>query len=122
MQANMLRQALRKACSARAGFAVQYVPRRTYKISLQTAPRLPVDAQKIANFRIVARVKIHTTRRLDIPPALALLIRPLVNIGAFLFGRYFKRWWARQTPEQRERYRRWFVSKRGVFLGELHGL
>ena len=75
-------------------------------------------SHNIGEYGKVGCVRIHTTRRLDIPPALAILIRPIVNVAAFLFGRYFKKWWARQTPEQKKMYIKWFASKRGVFLGE----
>ncbi|XP_015123588.1 metalloendopeptidase OMA1, mitochondrial [Diachasma alloeum] len=67
----------------------------------------------------VKKCKFHTTQRRDIPPGLALLIRPLTRVGAFLFGRYLKRWWARKTPEEKEAYRKWFSARRQKIYGAL---
>ncbi|XP_011300738.1 metalloendopeptidase OMA1, mitochondrial-like [Fopius arisanus] len=67
----------------------------------------------------VKKCQFHTTQRLHIPPGLALLIRPLTRVGAFLFGRYFKRWWAKKTPEEKEVFKKWFSVRRQKIYGAL---
>lgn len=91
---------------------------REYKCFARGSAKCSNLSTKFIDRTTVCRSKFHTTQKLDIPPALTFLIRPLVNVAAFLFGRYFKRWWARQTPAQKEMYKKWIASKRGIFLGE----
>ncbi|XP_043283183.1 integrin alpha-8-like [Venturia canescens] len=110
---NVPRMAFKLRISFRSNREYQYLTRRTHTVK-------PINLYtKIKDCAIVHHSKFHTTRKLDIPPALAFLVRPLVNVAAFLFGRYFKRWWARLTPTQKEMYKKWFASKKGVFLGIL---
>lgn len=66
----------------------------------------------------VKKCKFHTTQRRDIPPGLALLIRPITRVTAFLFGRYVKKWWARKTPEEKEALKKWFSARRQKIYGE----
>lgn len=61
--------------------------------------------------------KFHTTRRLNVPPYLALLIRPLTRVAAFFFGRLFKKWWKRKSPEEKELYKKWFSARRRKIYG-----
>lgn len=65
----------------------------------------------------VFKCQFHTTSRRDIPPVFALLIRPLSRIGAFLFGRLFKRWWSRRTPEEKAQYIKWITARRQKIYG-----
>ncbi|KAJ8666849.1 hypothetical protein QAD02_008511 [Eretmocerus hayati] len=63
------------------------------------------------------RCDFHTSERRNIPPVLALVIRPIIRIAALLFGRRFKKWYASRTPEEKEEFLEWFRSRRKYFLG-----
>ncbi|XP_024940455.1 metalloendopeptidase OMA1, mitochondrial [Cephus cinctus] len=70
-------------------------------------------------FKIIKQQKYYfqTTPRRDISPIIALILRPLIRIGAFLFGRAFRKWWAKQSVEERHKYSGWFSRKKQVFFG-----
>ncbi|XP_063981527.1 integrin alpha-4-like [Diachasmimorpha longicaudata] len=88
---------------------------RSYR---QLSPQIRVLVGGIENSK-VEKCKFHTTQRRDIPPGFALLIRPLTRVGAFLFGKYVKRWWARKSPEEKEMYKKWFSARRQKIYGAL---
>lgn len=60
----------------------------------------------------------HTTQHLYIPPIVTLLLRPVLHIGAALMGRTIKKWWARKSKEEKEKYKQWYRERRNVFLGK----
>lgn len=64
----------------------------------------------------------RTTQHLCIPPIVALFLRPVLHIGAALMGRGIKRWWARKSQEEKEKYRQWYRERRNVFLGKFSQL
>lgn len=65
----------------------------------------------------INKCKFHTTPRLDIPPYIAVLIRPLTSVGSYLFGRFLRRWWSRKSPREKEMYKKWFSDKRRKIYG-----
>ncbi|XP_034939463.1 metalloendopeptidase OMA1, mitochondrial-like [Chelonus insularis] len=73
-------------------------------------------SSKIKRIQFI-NLQFHTSPPLRIPPGLALLIRPLTRITALVFGRLFKRWWAKKTPEEREKLKKWFTSRRQKIYG-----
>jgi len=54
----------------------------------------------------------------------ALLLRPLVRVGALLMGRGIKGWWIRRSDKEKEEYKQWYRNKSNIFLGcfGLYGL
>lgn len=61
----------------------------------------------------------HTTSRLHIPPLFAVILRPVLKIGAFLVGRGIKQWWKKKSPEEREKYKLLLKENSHIFLGSL---
>lgn len=67
----------------------------------------------------ILKRNFHTTKRRDIPPILALFLRPALRVGSYLFGRSIRKWWAKKSPSERERYAAWFRSKKPYFYGKI---
>ncbi|KAK2589191.1 hypothetical protein KPH14_002003 [Odynerus spinipes] len=61
----------------------------------------------------------HTTSKLYVPPLFAVVLRPILRIGAFLIGRSFKKWWRKKSEEEKEKYRSLVRQNRDIFLGSL---
>jgi len=61
----------------------------------------------------------RTTPNLHVPPLMAMLLRPVLRIGALLMGRGMKRWWARKSEKEKEEYKQWFRDRSNIFLGKL---
>ncbi|XP_011057897.1 PREDICTED: metalloendopeptidase OMA1, mitochondrial-like [Acromyrmex echinatior] len=59
----------------------------------------------------------RTTQNLHIPPLVAMLLRPVLRIGALFMGRSMKKWWTRKSGQEKEEYKRWFGERSNVFLG-----
>lgn len=95
---------------SKQSFARQY----STKIQLK---RIQVPLKFCTQIQIVQRNGFHTTEPRKIPPAIALIIRPLVQVAAFLFGRAFKKWWKKKTPEERKHYIDWLKSRKNTFFG-----
>ncbi|XP_058792413.1 metalloendopeptidase OMA1, mitochondrial-like isoform X2 [Phymastichus coffea] len=73
---------------------------------------------KVLHYFEKQRCSFHTTQRRDIPPFLALVVRPLIRIAALLFGRKFKKWYASKSPEEKEEFLKWLRAKRKyIFSG-----
>lgn len=64
------------------------------------------------------KCSFHTSQRRDIPPYLALIVRPVIRIAALLFGRKFKKWYASKTPDEKEEFREWFRERKNYFIGK----
>lgn len=64
------------------------------------------------------RCEFRTTQTLHIPPLVAMLLRPVLRVGALLAGRGLKKWWARKSEKEKEEYRQWFKERSYVFLGK----
>jgi len=47
----------------------------------------------------------------------AMLLRPVLRIGALLMGRIMKKWWARKSEKEKEEYKQWFRERSNTFLG-----
>lgn len=76
-----------------------------------------IDCRKLQYLKL-QKCDFRTTQSLHIPPLVALFMRPVVRIGAFLMGRFFKRWWRRKSEKEKEEYKQWFKEKFNVFLGK----
>ncbi|KAL2713775.1 hypothetical protein V1478_016332 [Vespula squamosa] len=70
-----------------------------------------INYQKICNF--------HTTSKLHIPPIFAVILRPILKLGAFILGRGIKRWWQKKSTQEQEYYKLLFRENRNIFLGSL---
>ncbi|CAD6204824.1 GSCOCG00002999001-RA-CDS [Cotesia congregata] len=62
---------------------------------------------------------LNKTPHRYISPTVALLIRPLTRIGALLFGRFFRKWWAKKTSEEKKLYIDWVSKQRQKIYGAL---
>ncbi|XP_066592348.1 metalloendopeptidase OMA1, mitochondrial-like [Prorops nasuta] len=65
------------------------------------------------------RSLFHTTKPCNIPPMLALILRPILRVGAFLAGRQIKKWWSKRTEKEKDEYRLWFRENTITFVGSL---
>lgn len=89
---------------------------RQYSTTVQLK-RIPL--KHYSRIGIFQRHEFHTTEPRRIPPIVAIIIRPLVQIGAFVFGRAFKKWWKKKTPEEQKVYINWLKSRKNAFFGFL---
>ncbi|XP_012234802.1 metalloendopeptidase OMA1, mitochondrial-like [Linepithema humile] len=82
-----------------------------------------IDCRKLQYLKL-QKCDFRTTQSLHIPPLVAMLMRPVLRIGAFLMGRGLKKWWGRKSEKEKEEYRRWFKERINIFLGcfGLYGL
>ncbi|XP_024870525.1 metalloendopeptidase OMA1, mitochondrial-like [Temnothorax curvispinosus] len=82
-----------------------------------------VDCGKIQYLKL-QKCDFRTTQNLHVPPLVAMLLRPILRIGAVLMGRGMKRWWTRKSEKEKEEYKQWFRERRNIFLGcfGLYGL
>ncbi|XP_071553853.1 metalloendopeptidase OMA1, mitochondrial-like [Temnothorax nylanderi] len=82
-----------------------------------------VDYGKIQYLKL-QKCDFRTTQNLHVPPLVAMLLRPVLRIGALLMGRGMKRWWTRKSEKEKEEYKQWFRERRNIFLGcfGLYGL
>ncbi|XP_077263885.1 metalloendopeptidase OMA1, mitochondrial-like [Temnothorax americanus] len=82
-----------------------------------------VDYGKIQYLKL-QKCDFRTTQNLHVPPLVAMLLRPILRIGAALMGRGMKRWWTRKSENEKEEYKQWFRERRNIFLGcfGLYGL
>ncbi|TGZ45907.1 Metalloendopeptidase mitochondrial [Temnothorax longispinosus] len=82
-----------------------------------------VDCGKIQYLKL-QKCDFRTTQNLHVPPLVAMLLRPILRIGAVLMGRGMKRWWTRKPEKEKEEYKQWFRERRNIFLGcfGLYGL
>lgn len=78
-----------------------------------------VQKKILGQFEIQQRYGFHTSRPRHIPPVVALLIRPVVQVTAFIFGRLFKKWWKKKSPGERQKYLNWFITRKKSFYGFL---
>ena len=74
---------------------------------------------KILHFLNEKKNSFHTSERRNIPPILAVIIRPLIRLAALLFGRKFRKWYASRTPEERKEFLKWLQAKKNFFVGNL---
>lgn len=70
-----------------------------------------INYQKICDF--------HTTSKLYVPPFLAIILRPILRLSAFLLGRGIKQWWQKKSTKEKEQYKILFKENRNMFLGSL---
>lgn len=75
-----------------------------------------VDYRKIQYLKL-QKCNFRTTQNLHVPPVVALLLRPVLRIGALLMGRIMKKWWARKSEKEKEEYKQWFRERSNTFLG-----
>ncbi|XP_011863450.1 PREDICTED: metalloendopeptidase OMA1, mitochondrial-like [Vollenhovia emeryi] len=82
-----------------------------------------VDRRKIQYLKL-QKCDFRTTQNLHVPPLVAMLMRPVLRIGALLLGRGIKKWWTRKSAKEKEEYKWWFKERRNMFLGcfGLYGL
>ncbi|XP_015523282.1 metalloendopeptidase OMA1, mitochondrial [Neodiprion lecontei] len=116
---------LRGVCSASAKFRNTRIvtlvsfPTR----SVKNFPKVPVErCEKRLNIPAQIQLsnrKFHTTNRRDIPPVLALILRPVLRIGAFIFGRTLRKWWGKIDPSEREQYAAFLRKKKPYLYGFL---
>lgn len=76
-----------------------------------------IDCRKIQYLKL-QKCDFRTTQNLHVPPLVAILIRPILRIGALLTGRGMKKWWARKSEKEKEEYKHWFSGKSNIFLGK----
>lgn len=76
-----------------------------------------IDCRKVQCLKL-QKCDFRTTQNLHVPPLVALLLRPILRIGALLMGRGMKRWWTRKSDKEKEEYKYWFNKKRNIFLGK----
>ncbi|XP_012277470.1 metalloendopeptidase OMA1, mitochondrial [Orussus abietinus] len=90
-----------------------------YKTITNAIPLKSKVSIKIYRYIKYQRYDFHTTPRRDIPPLLALLLRPLVRIGAVIFGRFLRKWWKRKSNDEQFQYIQKYAGKKNVFFGTL---
>lgn len=76
-----------------------------------------IDCRKLPYLKL-QKCDFRTTQSLCIPPIMALIMRPVLRIGALLMGRGLKAWWKRKPEKEREKYKQWFKERMHVFLGK----
>ncbi|EFN76847.1 Metalloendopeptidase OMA1, mitochondrial [Harpegnathos saltator] len=81
------------------------------------------DSEQLQYLKL-QKCDFRTTQCLYVPPFMVYILRPVIYIGGALMGRHIKKWWARKSKEEKEKYRRWYRERRNVFLGGfgLYGL
>ncbi|KYQ54881.1 Metalloendopeptidase OMA1, mitochondrial [Trachymyrmex zeteki] len=62
------------------------------------------DHRKLQYLKL-QKCNFRTTQNLHIPPLMAVLLRPVLRIGALLMGRIMKKWWARKSGKEKEEYK-----------------
>ena len=80
--------------------------------------KFKTQSKVLSQFGTEQRCGFHTSRPCCIPPVLALILRPVIQIGAFIFGRSFKKWWKQKTKEEKQYYIDWLMSKKSSIYGE----
>lgn len=79
--------------------------------------------QDKVNYKRIQYLKLQkcdfrTTQNLHVPPLVAMLLRPILRIGALLLGRGLKGWWARKSVKEKEEYKQRWRGKSNIFLGK----
>ena len=106
-------------CCSRAKVVFWIVSKRSFVKQTQVSfNHFKVQRKVLSQFGDYQGCGFHTSRPRYIPPALAIILRPIVQIGAFFFGRAFKKWWKKKTPEEKRLYIEWFTKRKNSFYGE----
>lgn len=84
-------------------------------------PDLILSRIKLQEIRVGGKPRcgyFHTSERRDIPPLIAVIVRPLIRVVALIFGRTVKKWWRKKSPEEKQKILEWAARRRSLFLGE----
>lgn len=84
----------------------------------QLSTKYQLKQIRLKRYEFIQRNEFHTTEPRKIPPIVAILIRPLVQFGGLIFGRAFKKWWKKKSPEEQKVYINWLKSRKNAFFGK----
>lgn len=73
-----------------------YLCKPHVEVSIQTPYKFNIQLQSCRRFHT-------TTPNLAVPPVVWIILRPLLKVGAVVFGRRIRKWWQGMSAKERQK-------------------